>query len=265
MVFVLSSINKVLEKLGLSDTARRLYIECLGRGPLTLAEISMIARMGYDTVTHAVRELQIQGLMKEIPEVPPRYEAVPPYKLFVNQFVEYTNRFSQFEASVKELISTSIAELSSSFNEFQQSISETLKGIVNEISTDLEKSVSSIFSMVQEAMNETTRVVEDLSERIVSSFNAQLRSSAEVFGNQIREALKRIDDTLEKLSKEFSKSSSEYVSQITEEVSKSTEEINNLSQQMTSTVIDNVNILADQLSKGLLASLMPLVQALLRQ
>ena len=130
-------IRKELLKIGLSEDAVTLYMTILGKGPLTLGEISMIANLPFQTIEKELKNLIQHELMRELPVTPPRYEALPPLKLFARSFEHVLTLFRELDQMLKDALEKNISKI-------DETTRTTLERHFDLLKKELFKSIDSI-------------------------------------------------------------------------------------------------------------------------
>ncbi len=150
-----SSLDFMLSKLGLSQKARKLYEIMLGKGPMSVAEISMVSGLSYEEITESLNELKKVEIVREIPSVPPRYEAIPPYKIFLEQYSVLAESLSSFSESIKKVTEESLIDIEKKAGEFRDSVKKELQDGINRLTKSLDESLTKF-------MEESNSMVKDV-------------------------------------------------------------------------------------------------------
>jgi len=150
-------IKKELLKIGLSEDAVTLYMMILGRGPLTLGEISMISNLPFQTIEKELKNLIQHELIRELPVTPPRYEALPPLKLFAKGFEHVLTLFKELDQTLKDALEKNISKI-------DETTRTTLERHFELLKKELFKSIDSI------VVDLKTKVTDVISSSIMKEF-----------------------------------------------------------------------------------------------
>ncbi len=181
----MSAIERTLSNLGISNLATEIYLKSLGLGALTVAEVAMITKKNYDEVSAALEELKRHDLVKEIKSVPPRYEMLPPYKLFVNQFSSFGDMLKEFNDKIKVSITQSLQEINKRTEEFETSVkgelTKTIEGLSGEIEKLFQELMKKVIEMASQALSsKTDEILKNITQTIAMNVQT-LRESFEKF------------------------------------------------------------------------------------
>jgi len=191
-----STLRKTLSNLGISENAQKIYLSTLGLGALTLSEIAMLTKLDYDIVKSSIDELSKLDLVKELKAVPPRYEMLPPYKLFVTQLDVFGEILHRFNVNMKSAITTALDTVNQRAGELDQSIRSGLASTLEVLSKQLEE-------MFREIM---VKVIEMASDALQKQANNIMKSVLDVVNQNITSLRNEFEKILsENIEKEVDK------------------------------------------------------------
>ncbi len=107
------SIQEVLEGLGLRGAEIELYMECEGKGPISLGEMSLLVSIPPKDTEKIAQNLVKKRLFREIQGTIHYYEALPPYAAIIDQLVK-------FDTFLTEMNQTIPQDLMEKFEEIKQ-------------------------------------------------------------------------------------------------------------------------------------------------
>lgn len=185
----MSIMKETLSRLGLSNEAQRIYSESLGLGALTIAEITMLTDMEYETVSRSIEELKKFELVKEITGVPPRYEMLPPYKLFVNQFTQFGSLLTEFSGKIRVSVVESIKDMERETQKFESQVKGELSRTIENVTKEIEEKLTEII----ESLKTTTRqTLQNQTDTLVDNVTNVIKSNTETLRRVFERALSEI-------------------------------------------------------------------------
>ncbi|MHA1713591.1 MAG: helix-turn-helix domain-containing protein [Candidatus Ranarchaeia archaeon] len=156
-----------LKDLGLNDDQIDIYLNLLGRGPLTLGEAVLALKKDYDTIQAAVELFVEKGIVVRIDSVPERFEAVPPYEVFLKRFESFAKEFETIKSEISGTLEEGVQRLGKSFAEIGSRIPEAMRVDVSglgKIADDLAKMLEEMLDEQVKAFQQ--RIVDTLEERL---------------------------------------------------------------------------------------------------
>ena len=108
-----SATKHVLELIGLAQDEVNTYYKIIGRGPVMVGEIALLADVPEERAAEIASNLHKKGLLKQIPGKTPIYEALPPYAALVSQI-------HQFKETIKTFQNIAPQNIQKKFDSFEQ-------------------------------------------------------------------------------------------------------------------------------------------------
>ncbi len=233
----MSSISIILKNIGLSDTAIKVYLNCLGLGPISKSEIASVVQIAAEEVDKAIEELKKHNLVVELKTVPVRYQMIAPYALFVTQLENFGKSFDAFMENIRKTVEVSTKETANAIAEFQSKISEATE-------VSLKGMRESITSLAKDFTKSTVDAIEETSKNILESLTEATATSME----SIRSVAKSISEGMQKLSSETQKMMQSVIEQIGASLSEMREGIMKQFESSMKVLSDALATLIEQIS-----------------
>ncbi|MGQ4891653.1 MAG: helix-turn-helix domain-containing protein [Candidatus Njordarchaeia archaeon] len=185
----MSVMKETLSKLGLSEESQKIYSESLGLGALTIAEITMITGIDYETVSRSIEELKKFELVKEIRGAPPRYEMLPPYKLFVSQFTQFGNLLTEFSGKIRVSVVESIKDMERETQKFEEQVKGELSKTIETVTREIEEKLTEI---IESLKTTTKQTLQNQTDALVNNVTNVIKSNTETLRKVFERALSEI-------------------------------------------------------------------------
>ncbi len=181
MEIVKSSITATtLKDLGLNETEIEIYLNLLGRGPLTLGEATIALKTDYETLQKAIEIFIEKSIVVVIDSSPERYEAVPPYEVFLKRFESFADEFETIKTEISTTLKEGVDRLGKSFAEIGSKIPEAMEVDVSgmgQIAEDLAK-------MLEEMLDEQVKAFQHRMTDTLRDKVANLKSAFDKTGKK---------------------------------------------------------------------------------
>ncbi len=172
LVFSEDAIHDVLAGIGLSSSEYKVYIQCSGKGPISIGEISLLVSNPVIETEEIAQTLVDKGLFKEITGAIHYYEALPPYAAIIDQMV----KFDDYLTKMNQKLPIDLVEKFETIKESSKGIKtlgdfkEDLNQTIQAASTSLESQRTKLEAGLHQ-LAEQTKVVSQISSLRDNSIN----------------------------------------------------------------------------------------------
>ncbi len=172
--------EETLKSYGLDANSINTYFNLTGRGPVAIGEINILTGLSTEEVQKIIDVLLEKGLVRSIPSIVPRYEALPPYMVLLQQL----NDFQDF---VRNLQSGSSSSLGIQLKKVQDSIDKIkqlkdFQNSLNEVRDSVPKSINDQLKKFEDQISEFTHL-EKIRSFIHQTESDMTKSLEEQFGD----------------------------------------------------------------------------------
>ncbi|MHA1311606.1 MAG: helix-turn-helix domain-containing protein [Candidatus Helarchaeota archaeon] len=199
-------INKVLmDILNLDEFDVITYLTILNYGPLTMGEISSYSKLEYLSLTLCIEKLKKKNLIVELPGLIKNYQALPPYK-------GYLEKLNKLEQNISKIIN----KINSIAVETEQKIGDIANNKIDTVKSEFDSYIQSITSK---------------SELLNKNIQDNFKITKGEISKQLNVINKELQSFAEKYIQEFDKILSDIKSEIVNKISNLTNEVRDISRK----------------------------------
>jgi sugar-specific transcriptional regulator TrmB len=179
-----SAISSILKELGLEDDQIEIYRKLIGRGPITIGEMALSTNLNFDQCKQILEIFVSKGIVRSIEGVPIRYQAIPPYEVFLRRFEKLDQEFDQIQEEVSKALTEGVDRMSKSFALLGDRIPKDMSVEV----AGLDDVAKNLTNLLDEMLSTQ---ISALQEKIISTLSESMGDIKSSFDKVGRKELKR--------------------------------------------------------------------------
>ncbi|MFX0134636.1 MAG: helix-turn-helix domain-containing protein, partial [Candidatus Hodarchaeota archaeon] len=168
--------EETLKSYGLDVNSINIYFDITGRGPVTVGEIKLLSGISDEEIQRILDKLLEKGLVRGIPSAVPRYEALPPYMVLLQQLSDFQDFVRNLQSGSSSSLGVQLKKVEDSIDkikqlkDFQNSLNEVREGVPKSIDEQLKKfedqvreftHLEKIRSFIHETESDMTKSLEE--------------------------------------------------------------------------------------------------------